>query len=95
MTATLFTAGTARSGFRRRSKVALTGVLSGAMIFGLAGAAQATTTGLPGYYAATGLTGARPNATRLSFYVSDQVSATVDVGTGNVMVTSRNLVLPG
>ncbi|WP_158603876.1 RHS repeat domain-containing protein [Cryobacterium tepidiphilum] len=65
------------------------------MIFGLAGAAQATTSGLPGYSDETGLTGARPNATRLSFYVSDQVSATIDVGTGNLMVTSRNLVLPG
>jgi len=39
--------------------------------------------------------GARPGATRLSFTLADRVSATVDVGTGNLQVTSKDLTLPG
>lgn len=65
----------------RFSRTALAGVLTAAMVVGLAGTAQAVLpAGLPGFYDQTGLTGARPSATRLSFFVSDQVSATVDVG---------------
>lgn len=41
------------------------------------------------------LTGARPSATRLPFPISDRVSASVDVGTGNLLITSTELVLPG
>ncbi len=39
--------------------------------------------------------GARPGATRLSFTLADRVSATVDVGTGNLQVSSKDLTLPG
>lgn len=43
----------------------------------------------------TQVTGIRPNATRLSFRISDQVTASVDVGTGNLNVTANELSLPG
>lgn len=39
--------------------------------------------------------GARPGATRLSFAVSDHAGAQVDVGTGNLLVTTDDLSLPG
>lgn len=45
--------------------------------------------------ATTGLTGARPNATRWNFAVTDRVSASVDVGTGNLMVSTNGIDLPG
>jgi YD repeat-containing protein len=40
-------------------------------------------------------TGPRPSATRIPFAISDKVSASVDVGTGNLLVTTNDLVLPG
>ncbi|ADB30387.1 YD repeat protein [Kribbella flavida DSM 17836] len=40
-------------------------------------------------------TGARPSATRIPFSISDKVSASVDVATGNLMVTTSDLALPG
>ncbi|GAA0584386.1 RHS repeat protein [Kribbella sandramycini] len=40
-------------------------------------------------------TGARPSATRLPFSVSDKVNASVDVATGNLLVTTSDLSLPG
>lgn len=71
-------------------------LVSIAMVAAMAGPAQAITrAALPGLWDDLGVSGARPNATRLSFFVSDQISATVDVGTGNVMVAVRSLVLPG
>lgn len=39
--------------------------------------------------------GPRPNATRVDFRVGDRVSASVDVGTGNLSVTTTDLTLPG
>ncbi|MFJ5611089.1 RHS repeat domain-containing protein [Streptomyces sp. NPDC093221] len=39
--------------------------------------------------------GARPGATRLSFSAGDHVSAQVDVGSGNVLVSTSDLTLPG
>jgi hypothetical protein len=39
--------------------------------------------------------GRRPNATTLSFPVDAHTQAQVDVGTGNLLVTSRQLNLPG
>lgn len=39
--------------------------------------------------------GARPGATRLSFSVTDQAVARVDVGTGNLMLATNALRLPG
>ncbi|MFI5734115.1 DUF6531 domain-containing protein [Kribbella sp. NPDC051587] len=40
-------------------------------------------------------TGARPSATRVPFSISDKVSASVDVATGNLLVTTSDLSLPG
>ncbi len=40
-------------------------------------------------------TGPRPSATRIPFPISDKVSASVDVGTGNLLVTTSELALPG
>jgi len=56
---------------------------------------QGTYNSLPGGPADTGLTGQRTSATRLPFTISDQTSASVDVGTGNLMVTTAALTLPG
>jgi RHS repeat-associated protein len=39
--------------------------------------------------------GARPNATRVDFPVGDRVGASVDVGTGNLLVNTTDLTLPG
>ncbi|MEU1125603.1 RHS repeat-associated core domain-containing protein [Streptomyces sp. NPDC005899] len=39
--------------------------------------------------------GARPGATRLSFAVSDHAGAQVDVGSGNLLITTNDLSLPG
>jgi RHS repeat-associated protein len=39
--------------------------------------------------------GPRPNATRLDFPLNAGVDATVDVGTGNLLVTTTDLTLPG
>ncbi|PZF61821.1 hypothetical protein DEI81_10535 [Curtobacterium sp. MCBD17_013] len=43
----------------------------------------------------TGLTGKRPSATNLSFPIDDQTSAQVDVGTGNLLIANKSLILPG
>ncbi|MFF1819479.1 RHS repeat-associated core domain-containing protein [Kribbella sp. NPDC058245] len=40
-------------------------------------------------------TGPRPSATRVPFSISDKVSASVDVATGNLLVTTSDLALPG
>jgi RHS repeat-associated protein len=42
-----------------------------------------------------GKLGARPGATRLPLQISDQVSGSVDVGTGNLMLSVNGLSLPG
>jgi RHS repeat-associated protein len=39
--------------------------------------------------------GSRPGATRLPLPISDQVSGSVDVGTGNLMLSVNGLALPG
>ena len=39
--------------------------------------------------------GTRPGATRLPLQISDQVSGSVDVGTGNLMLSVNGLSLPG
>ena len=41
------------------------------------------------------LVGPRPNATRVDFPVGDRVAASVDVGTGNLLVTTTELSVPG
>jgi RHS repeat-associated protein len=90
---------TAATGFRSRfrvSRVALTGLLTVAMVVTLTGTAHAVVqAGLPAASGGVGMTGARPSATRVSFFAGDQVNVTVDVGTGNLMVSTQNLVLRG
>ena len=39
--------------------------------------------------------GPRPNATRVDFRAAERVAASVDVGTGNLLVTTTDLTLPG
>lgn len=39
-------------------------------------------------------TGARAGATRVPFAINDELSASVDVGTGNLMVTTRDVTTP-
>ncbi|WP_460787721.1 hypothetical protein, partial [Microbacterium insulae] len=50
---------------------------------------------LPTAPTTTGVTGDRPGATELSFFVSDQTTVFVDVGSGNLRVQNRSLALPG
>lgn len=59
------------------------------------GASTAFAAGLPTGPSVTGVTGQRTSATRLSFPVSDQLSASVDVGTGNLNVAGVLLRLQG
>jgi len=59
------------------------------------GVAQSASAALPSGPATTGLTGSRPSATALQFPISDQVQASVDVVTGNLMVNTIGLSLPG
>ncbi|MDT8910042.1 RHS repeat-associated core domain-containing protein [Amycolatopsis sp. PS_44_ISF1] len=63
----------------------------------LSGGALATTPAEAGTTTALTpvLTGPRPSATRIPFPISDKVSASVDVGTGNLLLTSSDLALPG
>ncbi|WP_139166341.1 RHS repeat domain-containing protein [Curtobacterium sp. UNCCL20] len=56
---------------------------------------QGTYNSLPAGPADTGRTGQRTSATTLPFPISDQTTASVDVGTGNVLVTTSALALPG
>jgi len=74
------------------ARVALVGLTSLALVGGVAQTANAA---LPAGPATTGLTGARPSATALDFPISDQVQASVDVVTGNLMVNTIGLSLPG
>lgn len=48
-----------------------------------------------GEQATIGELGSRPGATRLPLQISDQVSGSVDVGTGNLMLSVNGLTLPG
>ncbi|MDP4333131.1 RHS repeat-associated core domain-containing protein [Curtobacterium sp. A7_M15] len=50
---------------------------------------------LPGGPVSTNVTGQRTSATTLPFPISDQTNASVDVGTGNLLVTTSALTLPG
>lgn len=67
-----------------------------ALTVGLVGAVPlAAQAALPAGPSVTGVTGSRPNATRLTFPITDAVVATVDVGTGNLNVAVQALSLPG
>lgn len=50
---------------------------------------------LPGGPGNTNRTGQRKSATTLPFPITDQTSASVDVGTGNLLVTTSAMSLPG
>lgn len=71
---------------------AVTGVVVFALVGGVTNVAFAAPPTAP---TTVGVTGQRSSATRLSFPVSDQVSASVDVGTGNLLVATRAVSLPG
>lgn len=58
-------------------------------------APQAANAAPPTGPSTTGLTGVRPSATALPFTISDRVSASVDVATGNLLVATSGLTLPG
>ncbi|WP_326968202.1 hypothetical protein, partial [Arthrobacter sp. CG_A4] len=49
----------------------------------------------PGAVTTIGALGSRPGATRLPISISDQVAASVDVGTGNLMLSVTGISLPG
>lgn len=71
-----------------------------ALVLGLATPVQATVPlAVPGASAGAqntiGLLGSRPGATRLPVPVSDSISASVDVGTGNLSVSVGAVSLPG
>ena len=88
----VLTAPSRRKGKRFALQAAIVGITSIALVGGVAQTAYAA---IPTGPTATGLTGARPNATALPFRISDQVSASVDVATGNLLVTTQALALPG
>lgn len=74
--------------------------IAAALVLGLAGPVQAySPLAVPGASTGAqntvGLLGSRPGATRLPVPVSDTVSASVDVGTGNLSVSIGALSLPG
>ncbi|SBN63226.1 RHS repeat-associated core domain-containing protein [Curtobacterium sp. 9128] len=56
---------------------------------------QGTYNSLPGGPALTNLTGQRRSATTLPFPITDQTSASVDAGTGNLMISTSALSMPG
>ncbi len=56
---------------------------------------QGTYNWLPGGPVSTNVTGQRTSSTTLPFPISDQTNASVDVGTGNLLVTTSALTLPG
>jgi RHS repeat-associated protein len=56
---------------------------------------QGTYNSLPGGPSTTNRTGQRTSATTLPFPITDQTNASVDVGTGNLLVTTSALSLPG
>ena len=74
------------------ARAAAIGVLAIALAGGVAQSASAA---LPTGPTSTGLTGVRPSASRLPFPISDQVSASVDIATGNLMVSTTWLALRG
>ncbi|NQW90178.1 RHS repeat protein [Curtobacterium sp. VKM Ac-2861] len=56
---------------------------------------QGTYNSLPGGPSDTNRTGQRTSATTLPFPITDQTNASVDVGTGNLLVTTTAMSLPG
>ena len=83
--------------FRRRARAAVVAVTSAAVVLGSAVPAVAAANVPCRAVAAADVpmlgAGARPNATRLSFQVGDRVTAQVDVGSGNLLVTTTEISL--
>ena len=71
------------------SGVALATLLTGSGLIAVAPSSVAASTASPS------ATGARPGATRVPFSINDELSASVDVGTGNLMVSSLDRSAPG
>ena len=81
---------------RAAGRLATIALTAGALTLGMAVPSQAAVpVATPAAEATIGLLGARPGATRLPLPVSDSVNASVDVGTGNLMVSINALSLPG
>lgn len=81
-----------RSSAKRLMSAVSVGLLSAALLVGVAAPAYAA---LPTGPVTVGVTGARPGATEIPFQVSDQVGVGVDVATGNLRVSTRSLSLVG
>jgi RHS repeat-associated protein len=77
---------------RALAGLAAAGLVSTMLVLGMATPASAA---LPTAPTELGVTGARPSATELQFGISDQVSATVDVATGNLRVSNSSIALRG
>jgi RHS repeat-associated protein len=85
---------------RRTTRAVVVGVTSAAVVLGWAvpavpaasAAASAPLALATGDQPMLGA-GVRPNATRLSFQVGDRVTAQVDVGSGNLLVTTKEISL--
>lgn len=75
-----------------KARLLATGVVSAVVAAGLAGVAAARA--LAAVLAPLPV-GPRPNATRVDFRAAERVDASVDVGTGNLLVTTTDLTLPG
>ena len=84
------------SRFSIKGRAALSASTALLLAIGLVGAnaVSASATPLPAP-SVVGMTGSRPSATRLTFPISDQVTSSVDVGTGNLKVSTAALTLPG
>ena len=81
---------------RAAGRLATIVLTAGALTLGMAVPSQAAVpVAAPAAEATIGQLGARPGATRLPLPVSDTVNASLDVGTGNLMVSISALSLPG
>ncbi|ALE06244.1 hypothetical protein AL755_13560 [Arthrobacter sp. ERGS1:01] len=78
-----------------RTSLASTVTLGLVLAVGLGSAAPSFAALPTGDVSTLGLLGARPGATRLPVQISDQVSGSIDVGTGNLALAVSALSLPG
>jgi len=67
-------------------------VISASVVVGVAAPAVAAPLSFSG---TLGVTGSRPSATQLDFAITDQTTVSVDVATGNLLVTTSSLTLRG
>lgn len=86
-----------RFGWGAVGRKSVAGALTTGLVFAVGlGVASPSFAALPtGDVSTLGLLGARPGATRLPVQVSDQVSGSIDVGTGNLSMSVSALSLPG